>query len=57
VLCSAAFWSAILLNNVRALNLEVETMFGLVMVLALVAVTVVPPVAVMATAKAKSRRK
>jgi hypothetical protein len=36
---------------------QVANMFGLVMILALVLVTVAPPVAAMRTAKAKSRRR
>ena len=58
VLCSASL-SERDASRVPPLNpkIEGETMFGLVMVLALVIVTVVPPVGVMATARAKSRRK
>lgn len=50
---------AILLIMFAALNLRIgrETMFGLVMLVALVILTVASPYAVTATAKAKSRRR
>jgi hypothetical protein len=59
VLCSATHSERDPTQHVHELNSKSmrETMFGLMMVLALVVVTVASPVSVMAVARAKSRRK